>query len=166
MRREFAFALILGWAGIPSPGQTPSATILEIEVDNFTGYATDQFDASKFATDPNRTTAAAVRNFGFVIGVADIVMVNGKPARGTFVVQQRSIGLSPTPNGGQAIADITRTAVTENLFEIQQQDGTYVGSIYCFGLAGGPGPVGVLSGGTANVTIAGGTGAFLGVRGQ
>jgi uncharacterized protein (TIGR03437 family) len=146
--------------------QAPTFSVMEIDINNFTGYTTDTFDPSKFATDSNRTTAAALRNFAFVIAVGDITMVNGKPARGSLIVAQRSVSLSPSPTAGQGVADVTRTAVTENLFEIQQADGTYVGSIYGLGLAGGSGPPGTSAGSIANVTIAGGTGAFLGARGQ
>jgi uncharacterized protein (TIGR03437 family) len=161
-----ATIFLCSFAGKIALAQTPAFSVLEIDINNFTGYTTDTFDPSKFATDPNRTMAAAVRNFAFVIAVGDITMVNGKPARGSLIVAQRSVSLSPSPTAGQARADVTRTAVTENLFEIQQSDGTYVGSIYGLGLAGGPGPLGTPAGSTANVTIAGGTGAFLGARGQ
>ena len=164
--RLAATILLCSLAGKIALAQPPTVSVLEIDINNFTGYLTDAFDASKFATDPTRTLSAAIRNFAFVVAVGDITMVNGKPARGTLVVAQRSISLSPSPTAGQALADVTRTAVTENLFEIQQPDGTYVGSIYGLGLAGGPGPLGTPAGSTANVTIAGGTGAFLGARGQ
>ena len=63
------------------------------------------------------------------------------------------------------MADITRTAVSEYLFEIQQADGTPVGNIHTQGMSGGVSPPGAPSGG-GNQPVAGGTGAFLGVRGQ
>src|SRR5216683_463670 len=74
-----------------------------------------------FATDPNLTTVASVpRNFAFVMAVGDIVAVNGKPAKGTLVVRQQAISLSPTPSPGQGVADVVRTAVSDYHLEIQQ----------------------------------------------
>src|SRR5881409_1663162 len=112
----------VGLAGLTSP------TLLEIDVENIVSYSSDVFDASKFATDPNLTTAAPARNFGFVMAVGDIVAVNGKPAKGTLIARQQAVILSPTPSPGQGVADIVRTAVTEYLFEIQQADGSPVGN--------------------------------------
>src|SRR5690348_12713181 len=122
--------------------QVPFSTTLELDVENIVSYASDLFDASKFATDPNLTTAAAVKNFRFVMAVGDIVLVNGKPARGTLVARQQAIALSPTPIPGQGVADVVRTAVTEFLFDIQQADGNPVGNIHTLTLSGGAAPVG------------------------
>src|SRR5437016_6199225 len=72
--------------------------------------------------------------------------------------------LNPDPNPGQGMADIVRTAVSDYLVEIQQADGSFVGNIHTLGLSGGTGPAGGPLGG--NHSIAGGTGAYVGVRGQ
>lgn len=153
--------------------QVPFTTTLELDVENIVSYASDLFDASKFAIDPNLTTAAPVRNFQLVMAIGDIVAVNGEPAKGSMIARQQAVVVSPTPSPGQGIADIARTAVTEFLFEIQQANASPVGSIHTLTLSGGAAPVG-LSGGAAplgaplgsNHAVAGGTGAFLGVRGQ
>jgi uncharacterized protein (TIGR03437 family) len=153
--------------------QAPFSTTLELDVENIVSYASDLFDASKFATDPNLTTAAPVKNFRFVMAVGDIVGVNGKTAKGSLIARQQAIALSPTPSPGQGVADVVRTAVTEFLFDIQQADGTAVGNIHTLTLSGGAVPAG-FSGGSVpfgaplegNHVVAGGTGAFLGVRGQ
>jgi hypothetical protein len=128
--------------------QVAPPTILEIDTENIVSYASDVFDASKFATNPNPTTAATARNFGFVIAVGDIVAVNGKSAKGSLIARQQAIAVSPTPSPGQGIADITRTAVTDFIFEIQHADGSSVGNIENLALSGGPAPLG-LSGGAA-----------------
>lgn len=151
--------------------QAPLTATVELDVENIVSYASDVFDASKFATDPNRTTAATVKNFQFVIAVGDIVAVNGNPAKGALVARQQAIVLSPSPSPGQGVADVARTAITEFLFEIQQEDGTPVGTVHTLALSGGAAPVG-LSGAVSGAplgsshVVAGGTGAFLGVRGQ
>src|ERR1051326_5316414 len=110
--------VVIALLAISSAGQAqqmPAATpaVLEIDTENIVSYASDLFDTSKFATDPNLTTAAPVRNFRFVMAVGDIVAVNGTPARGTLIARQQAVGLSPTPTPGQGVADVVRTAVTE-----------------------------------------------------
>ena len=147
--------------------------LLEIDVENIVSYSSDVFDVSKFATDLSLTAAAPSRNFGFVMAVGDIMAVNGKPAKGGLIARQQAVILNPAPSTGQGIADVVRTAVTEFLFDIQQADGTPVGSIHTLTGSGGPAPLG-LSGGASplgaplgsNHVVAGGTGAFVGVRGQ
>lgn len=165
--RSLALAAILSSiSGSPGLAQGRGDTILEIDTENVVSYNSDVFDPSRFATDPGPTTlVATARNFGFVLAVGDIVAVNGKPARGTLVVRQQGINLSPTPNPGQAQADIVRTGVSDYLLEIQQAEGTPVGSIHTLGLSGGSAPLGAPLG-NGNLTVAGGTGAFLGARGQ
>jgi uncharacterized protein (TIGR03437 family) len=67
-----------------------------------------------------------------------------------------------------SIADTTRTAVAVFTFEILKSDGTPIGTIIATGLAAGaaaPGSPLAVTGGN-NFVISGGTGAFLGVRGQ
>lgn len=160
-------AVLCGAAGIYiAAAQVTPATILEVEVENIVAYNSDLFDASKFATDPNLTTIqTGPRNFGFTVAIGDIVAVNSKPAKGSLVFRGQSVILSPAPTAGQAVADIVRIAVSEYLFEIQQTDGTPVGNIHTLGMSGGVSAVGALPGG-GNQPIVGGTGAFLGAKGQ
>jgi len=161
-----AFAVVLGIALGSLPALAQFA-VLEVDAENIVSYTTDIFDATKFASDPNLTTIPAPpRNFAFVMAVGDIVAVNGRPARGTLVVRQQSISLSPSPALGQGVADIVRTAVSDYLLEIQQADGTLVGNIHCLGLSAGTTAVGAPVGSGGNLTVAGGTGAFVGARGQ
>jgi hypothetical protein len=63
-------------------GQSPPATILTIDLVNFVEYRQDVSDPAKFATDPNLTTATTPRNFFTATMFADIVAVNGHPAKG------------------------------------------------------------------------------------
>jgi uncharacterized protein (TIGR03437 family) len=153
--------------------QAPFSTTLELDVENIVSYGSDVFDASKFASDPNLTTAAPIRNFQLVMAVGDIVAINGTSAKGTMIARQQAIVLSPTPNPGQGVADVARTAVTEFLFDIQQANGSPVGGIHALTLSGGAAPVGLSVGGAqfgaplgSSHVVAGGTGAFVGVRGQ
>jgi len=142
-------------------------TILEIDVENSVRYQEDTSDLSKFATDPNLTTAIPPRNYFFRLNIGDIVAVNGQPAKGTLIRNNRTVDLSPVPNPGQAIADMVRNSVVSDIFEILKIDGTPIGTIVSYGLAAGsPAPGAPLSITQGNFAIVGGTGAFLGARGQ
>ena len=98
--------------------------------------------------------------------MGDIVVVNGQPARGTYVARNRVLGASPTPSAGRAIADVTRTGFREQIFEILKSDGTPVGTIVGLGFSGVGAPPGQPAAERGNWVIVGGTGAFLGARGQ
>ena len=149
-------------------GQALPPTIIEIDVENLVQYHEDMSDFSKFATNPSITTPAVPRNFGYFLIIGDIVAVNGQPAKGTFVNTTRTAGLRPAPNPGQAIADVLRNTVNNQIFEILKSDGTAIGTITTFGLGGaGPAPPGApLQVTQGNNAIIGGTGAFFGARGE
>ena len=152
--------------------QQPSTTTLTIDVGNVVEYQEDVYDPVKFARNPNTTPSAgigsngAIANFVVVTIVGDIIAVNGQAAKGLYAGRTRVLNANPTPVPGQAIADISRTAMREHMFEILQPDGTPVGSIMVMGFSGGNAPPGQPSTERANWAITGGTGAFLGARGQ
>ena len=133
-------------------------------------YVGDASEVLKFATDPGVTTVSAIgpRNLRTtLVSFADIVAVNGKPAKGTVIINARAINLSATPTLGQAIADTARGGSSNYALEIQQADGTPVGNIYASGFSGGAPPPGApLAVAGSNNAVVGGTGAFVGVRGQ
>jgi len=113
------------------------------------------------------TTRVPRRNFGELVFIGDIVAVNGQPAKGTWVGRSSEIIQNPNPQPGQAISDINRSVVTQNAFEILQPDGTPIGTIMVNGLGAGPRPPGApLVSTGSNQVVVGGTGAFLGARGQ
>ena len=145
------------------------AAVLTINLENQVDYQADIADPAQFATDPPITHPMTPRNFFVVTSIADIRMVNQVDAKGTYVGRTRVVLLSPQPGPGGAIADLTRTAMREHIFEILRADGTEVGTIVSVGFSGGPAPPGT---GTmppnqrGNWAIVGGTGAYLGARGQ
>jgi hypothetical protein len=99
--------------------------------------------------------------------IGDIVAVNGKKSKGATVARMNWVGLNTNPSGSQAIADVNRFEAIDILLEIQQADGTSVGTIVLTGVTGGEPPLGAPKSGTAsNIAVIGGTGAFLGARGQ
>jgi hypothetical protein len=167
--RVIAMAGLLAVHCSPAPGQ---ATILDIDVANFVEYQSDVSDPSKLATDPKGTTSVQPRNFFVATVLGDIVAVNGQPTKGTVVARARATRLNPAGSAadggpGAAIGDIHRVSIREHIFEILKSDGTPIGTIMAFGLAGGNPPPGApLAATGGNFAIVGGTGAFLGARGQ
>jgi hypothetical protein len=146
--------------------QQPTTT-LTIDLGNAVEYQGDTHDPSQFATKPNVTPSSGLgNNFGVATLIADIVAVNGQPAKGLYAGRSRVVSTSSTPTPGQAIADVARTAIREHILEILQPDGTPIGTIMAMGFSGGVPPPGQPAAERANWAIVGGTGAFLGARGQ
>jgi len=142
-------------------------TILEIDIENFVAFYDDVPDVSKRATDSNAIAPVLGRNFAPSALIGDIVAVNGQPAKGTFVYRTLTLNLRAAPTPGQAIADIVRNNVNNQVFEILKSDGAPIGSIMTVGLGVGSAPPGApLAVTQGNNAIVGGTGAYLGARGQ
>jgi hypothetical protein len=169
-----AFAATL-CAAFSAPGlaQVAPATTLQVDVENFVVYTYDVTDSSRFATDQSRTTSSlglqqgGLRTFTPFIGIADIIAVNGTAAKGTWLTRGIVLNLQTRALPGQAIADTIRTNITDQVFEILQADGTPIGTIMASEVGFGTPPPGApLSSIGNNKAITGGTGAFLGVRGQ
>jgi uncharacterized protein (TIGR03437 family) len=151
-----------GWAQASTP------VVLKVDVENAVNYWTDVSDVSKLATDTHSTTGVSRVAFETVSGIYDIVAVNGRPVKGTVAWTARNLNLIPTQTPGQGIADVTRNGLAQYFFEFLQPDGTSIGAIMVQSFNGGtvpPGsPIANSSGGSQ--AIIGGTGAFLGTRGQ
>lgn len=148
-------------------GQEIPHTILEVVFENNVEYDEDVFDVSKLASDPGITKGATAKNFLTNVTIADIVSVNGQPAKGVVFKERRLISLTPSPAPGRAIADVVRDNLQSQIFEILQQDGTPVGTLLLSGFGGNTPPPGApLAQNASNMAIVGGTGAFLGARGQ
>ncbi len=150
-------------------GQQPPPAILTIDVANVVEYQGDISDPTKFATIPTVTPSAGARTFSVEVVFGDIVAVNGEPAKGVYVGRPVGIQLTTAPKPGQAIADRTHASLRSHTFEILAVDGTPIGTIMSSGLDGGLPPAGAPSYTEAtrgDYTILGGTGAFLGARGE
>jgi hypothetical protein len=143
--------------------------ILFVDVDNVVIYQLDNPDVTKFGTNPNVVPNVANRDFVPVVWIADIIGVNGKPAKGTWTAKGNAAAVSKAPIAGTAtaIGDSPATVFWDWILEIQNPDGTPIGTLMCSGWGGTAPPPGSPSTFlAANMTITGGTGAFLGVRGQ
>jgi hypothetical protein len=164
-----ARAAALCAAAFSQPGlaQVPPASVLRIDTGNAVLYNEDTADVSKFAADPNVTTAVSPKNFNRAVAIADIQAVNGEPVMGLHTRAAINIFLRTAPTPGQAVADTVRNASATISFEILKSDGTPIGTIMATGFAGGASPPGSPSKvRVGNFVITGGTGAFLGARGQ
>ena len=78
----------LFWAVTTGPAwaQTTQFATLDIEWENVIIYADNLADRSKLATAPNAVNVN-LRNFMPLITIGDIVSVNGRPTRGSWVAQ-------------------------------------------------------------------------------
>ncbi len=150
----------------PASGQQPA--VLQIQVQNFVNYYGDTTDWTKLAANPNQTSPSApVPNFAVSLDVADIVSVNGEPCKGVFTERRIQYKRSTSATPGQFIADTTSSAIQDRFFEISKLDGTPIGNIIVTGFGGtvpAPGTPSIVADG--NFAVLGGSGAYMGVRGQ
>jgi uncharacterized protein (TIGR03437 family) len=171
IRKTETLMIAVAWIAIychPAIAQSPAST-LKVELRNVVEYQVDTYDLSKYGKTTSLTSGSftAAGCLGTeVISLGDVVAVNGQPAKGTYVSRAVDVCLSPSPIAGQPLADTTHNSMRYETYEILQSDGTPVGTIMTEGLnAGGPSPPGPPAG-SMNFAIVGGTGAFLGARGQ
>ena len=165
MTRHIAFGAVI--CGFSCLAQTPPTT-LQVDVNNFVLYNYDTFDTIQFGTNPN-PTSVPMKTYNNHISIGDIVAVGGTPAKGTLLCTHTMFVLSPNATIGsmKAIADTSRSMMDDCSLEILASDGTAVGTIFIHGLfAGAPPPGAPASSARSNLIITGGTGAFLGARGQ
>ena len=146
--------------------QSDTLATLEIATENVWIYRHDVFDATRLATEPGPITPLPIRNFMHVTWIADVVGVNGIPAKGTMTVRGIFVDLNPNPSPGTGIADTDNRLAGDWIFDIQRADGSPVGTIMASGWAFGARSAGYLPPGQGNLAVLGGTGAFLGIRGQ
>jgi len=149
------------------PGQNlPPQSIMIVDIDNGLFYGRDVADFSRLATASTPTPVVATRNFAFAEGIGDIVAVNGKPMKSTWHSRAFQLGMNANPQPGQAIADVTATGTLNWIMDIRTPEGQPVGVITGYGWNGGGPPIGTPRVDTVNMAITGGTGAFVGIRGQ
>ncbi|HYP14863.1 MAG TPA: hypothetical protein VEQ63_13125, partial [Bryobacteraceae bacterium] len=147
--------------------QTSAPVTLVVDVENLVLYHND-VEYRALATSPTIPPFTEAKNLDYHIGIGDVIAINGRPAKGTYISTFSQLNLRPEPVPGQAIGDVNRSNITSAFaFELLQADGTPIGTIVGSGLNGGTPPPGAPPGATlTNFAVTGGTGAFLGVRGQ
>ena len=142
--------------------------ILEITQENQVQYVEDIADPAMFATAPGVTPPKDTSlTFKALMVLADIVAINGQPVKGTTVIYGRRIPATPTPGPKQAIADAVFGTIQEIGMRILTVDSREIGTIMLLGLGLSPTPPGApLAESMGHYVIVGGSGAFLGVRGE
>jgi hypothetical protein len=161
----FVFGMVFGASA--SLAQVKPTTV-QVDVHNFVLYNYDTFDTTQFGTNPAATNVM-MKTYNYHISIGDIVAVNSAPAKGTLLCTHTMFVLSPTATVGsmKAIADTRRAMIDDCSLEVLRNDGTAVGTIFIHGLFSGPPAPRAPSAITfSNMIVTGGTGAFLGVRGQ
>ena len=139
--KRFPFLAVAGLIARAAAGQ--ASNLIDIETDNGVFYAYDTADSTKFATLPgvigpwSATPGVASRNFWSGVFIADIVLVNGRPAHGVMVRRGTRISLAASAGSGQAIADAAGNFIDDGVWVFQREDGTTFGTITTHGLIGG-----------------------------
>jgi len=152
-------------SGILAQLREPPA-VIEIDIENFRFYLFDSADFTKWGTNPNRVDVALHRNFNTMQAIGDVIAVNGQPAKGTITATAGSIGGDPVPMPGSSPSDVPGTSRLIYEIDLLQPDGTPIGSLFAMGRNTGQPPPGSVGATGGNLVIVGGTGAYLGARGQ
>lgn len=126
--------------------------VLDIEVENAVRYVADVTDVSKIAQNTAATPASTTRAFTDTILIGDIVAINGSPAKGLWTSRQYTMNFGPNPAPGAAIADVSQGTIAECKYEIQNAGGAFIGRL--------------MDGGLFPHAVTGGTGAFVGAKGE
>jgi hypothetical protein len=148
--------------------QAPPGSILRFGMENATLYVQD-CPFPDVGSNPNNlghplTTTGIYSG----LGIADIVSVNGNPAKGTaYQLFSAAFVSSPNPAAGRPITDGARAGIAPWDLDFLNPDGTQIGTIHIDGFIGGNGtpgaPKDMPPGG--GYTVTGGSGAFFGVHG-
>ena len=161
----------LAACGLAAFGQATPPVVIEVDAVNCVNYVIDTADISKYGTIATATTATAPQ-FSNYTHVCDISLVNGQPAVGAVQGQNQSFFLSSTarPGSGTGVADIGSPGkMAPIVVSIAQPDGKTVGDIFLMvagGAVGGAPAPGLQPGVFGHGMILGGTGPFIGARGQ
>src|SRR5690348_3679159 len=99
--------------------------VMQVDIDNCVSYNYDVVDQTTWARSPGPTVvASAPPAFRTNLLLADIVAVNGKPAKGVVVLRFTALNLRPVPTPGQAISDVNRSGMGEFVYGFLADDGT------------------------------------------
>lgn len=140
-------------------GQAAPEIATNVQLENMVFYLDQHGDATRIGTLPGPAPTdpqlgSALRRY---VIIADVASVGGKPAAGAFLAH----GLA----AGTNIADYSRNQMHHMVIEIMTPDRVQVGALYGFWLGAGGSAPGAPSG-AGVLAVLGGTGAYVGVRGQ
>ena len=125
--------------------------VITIDAENYVQYRGNIFEPAQYAKDPNPTTAPAF-TFSKNVQIADIVAVNGAPAKGLWTTHFLVTPFRRNPAPGQPIADLDTSALVYCAYEILAPDGSYVGTLFDMAIG-------------SHHAVVGGVGAFANATG-
>jgi hypothetical protein len=125
--------------------------VITIETENYVQYRGNIVDPAQYAKNPNPTTAPVI-TFSQNVQIADIVAVNGQPAKGLWTSRLIVTPFRRNPAPGQAIADLDSGALFYCAYEILAPDGSYIGTLFDMGIG-------------EHHAVVGGVGAFANATG-
>jgi uncharacterized protein (TIGR03437 family) len=149
--------------------QTPKVSILEVQTENLVTYYDDTSDISKWGTLPGPVPLPAnlTPNFKWRFNLGDVVSVNGQPVKGNIVSSNRTVYATTDMTPGRALMDLPLGCPFQQIHSFMLPDGTVIGTIAAIGVNTVGRPPGAPSNAVAGTgVVVGGSGAFLGVRGQ
>jgi hypothetical protein len=152
------------------PAQTPPVSILAVQAENMVTYYDDTSDVSKWGTLPGPVPLPASftnPSFKWRITLGDLVSVNGQPIKGNYVSVSRSLNATTDMTPGRVLMDLALGCPFEQVHSFMLPDGTVIGTIAAVGTSTVGRPPGAPSTALAGTgVVVGGSGAFLGIRGQ
>jgi uncharacterized protein (TIGR03437 family) len=152
------------------PAQTPPVSILDVQAENMVTYYDDTSDVSRWGTLPGPVPLPASftnPTFKWRITLADLVSVNGQPIKGNFVSVTRSVNATTDMTPGRVLMDLALGCPFEQIHSFMLPDGTVIGTIAALGANTAGRPPGAPNTALAGTgVLVGGSGAFLGIRGQ
>jgi hypothetical protein len=125
--------------------------VITIETENHVQYRGNIFDPAQYAKNSNPTPAPVI-TFAKNVQIADIVSVNGEPAKGLWTTHFLVTPFRRNPAPGQAIADLDSGALVYCAYEILASDGSYIGTLFDMGIG-------------EHHAVVGGVGAFANATG-
>lgn len=168
MRIASTLCLFAGCAALS--GQTPPVSILQVQAENMVTYYDDTSDVSKWGTLPGPVPLPASftnPSFKWRITLGDLVSVNGQPIKGNFVSVTRALVATTEMTPGRVLMDLALGCPFEQIHTFMLPDGTVIGAIAAVGANTVGRPPGAPSTALAGTgVVVGGSGAFLGIRGQ
>jgi len=150
-------------------GQAPPVSILQVQAENIVVYYDDTSDISKWGTLPGPVPVSAnlTPNFKWRFNLGDVVSVNGQPVKGNVVISTRVVYATTDMTPGRALMDLPLGCPFQQVHSFMLPDGTVIGTIATIGVNTVGRPPGAPSNAVAGTgVLVGGSGAFLGVRGQ
>jgi len=151
-------------------GQTPPVSILQVQAEKMVTYYDDTSDLSKWGTLPGPVPLPANftnPTFKWRITLGDLVSVNGQPIKGNYVSVSRTLNATTDMTPGRVLMDLAQGCPFEQIHSFMLPDGTVIGTIAAVGTSTVGRPPGAPSTALAGTgVVVGGSGAFLGIRGQ